>query len=211
MAMPLASADSLTSIRFEWFGNAGPASGRVPRFAIAPGIRCSTYEKSSLPMTGCRISCVRSTPSSSRAVSSTNPAKRVSFTVTGYPRISSTLTSAPCAAATPSATRRTPASIASRVASDTVRTVPSRFAVSGMTLRVVPASILAMVRTAGSNTLTRRVTSVWKACTISQAIGIGSRQSCGAEAWPPLPRTTIWIVSPEAIVGPGRVAITPAA
>ena len=80
-----------------------------------------------------------------------------------------------------------------------------------MTLRVVPASIFAMVITAGSKTFTRRVTSVWNACTISQATGIGSRQSCGAEAWPPLPRTVIWTVSPDASIGPGRVVMTPAA
>src|SRR5687768_9350494 len=72
--------------------------------------------------------------------------------------MSSTLTSAPWAAATPPATRRMPSSIASRVASETVRTVPSRLAVSGMTLRVVPASIFAIVSTAGSKTFTRRVT-----------------------------------------------------
>ena len=69
-----------------------------------------------------------------------------------------------------------------RVFSDTVRMVPSRLAVSGMMLRVVPASIFATVTTAGSKAFTRRVTSVWNAWTISQAIGIGSRQSWGAEA-----------------------------
>ena len=67
-----------------------------------------------------------------------------------------------------------------RVFSETVRMVPSRLAVSGMMLRVVPASIFATVTTAGSKAFTRRVTSVWNAWTISQAIGIGSRQSCGA-------------------------------
>src|SRR3990172_4418703 len=67
-------------------------------------------------------------------------------------------TSAPWAAATPSATRRTPSSIRSRVASDTVRTVPSRLAVSGITLRVVPASIRAIVSTAGAKKVTRRPT-----------------------------------------------------
>src|SRR5437899_5030739 len=56
----------------------------------------------------------------------------------------------------PSATRRTPSSTRSRVASDTLRMVPSRLAVSGITLRVVPASIFATVTTAGSKTLTWR-------------------------------------------------------
>ncbi len=81
---------------------------------------------------------------------------------------------------------------------------------SGITFRVVPASILATVTTAGSNTWTRRVTRVWNACTISHAIGIGSRQSCGAEAWPPLPRTTICRVSPEAMAAPARAEMEPA-
>jgi len=40
-----------------------------------------------------------------------------------------------------------PSSTRSRVTSETVRTVPSRCAVSGMTLRVVPAVILPMVMT----------------------------------------------------------------
>src|SRR5438093_1000369 len=81
--------------------------------------------------------------------------------------------------------------------------VPSRLAVSGITLRVVPASIFATVTTAGSKTLTWRVTSVWNACTISHAIGIGSRQSCGADACPPRPSTTTCSVSPDAMAGPG--------
>ena len=80
------------------------------------------------------------------------------------------------------ATRLTFSSTLVRVFSDTVRMVPSRCAVSGMMLRVVPASILAMVTMAGSNAFTRRVTIVWNACTISQAMGIGSRQSCGEDA-----------------------------
>ena len=69
--------------------------------------------------------------------------------------------------------------------------VPSRSAVSGMTLSVVPASILAIVTTAGSAIGTRRVTIVCSAVTISQAIGTGSSASCGIEAWPPRPLTVI--------------------
>jgi len=98
---------------------------------------------------------------------------------------------APWAAATCSATRLTFSSTLLRVRSEMVRMVPSIEAVSGMMLRVVPASILATVTTAGSNAFTRRVTRLWNACTISQATGIGSTQSCGAEAWPPSPRTVI--------------------
>ena len=92
-----------------------------------------------------------------------------------------------------------------------VRIVPSRLAVSGITLRVVPASIFATVSTAGSKTWTRRVTSVWNAWTISHAIGIGSRQSCGAEAWPPLPRTDdLDACRRTPSRRPGRAEMTPA-
>jgi hypothetical protein len=45
------------------------------------------------------------------------------------------------------------------------------------------------VTTAGSNTSTRRVTIVCSACTISQAIGIGSIARNGSLACPPLPVT----------------------
>ena len=69
--------------------------------------------------------------------------------------------------------------------------VPSISAVSGMTLSVVPAVIFAMVTTAGSKTLTRRVTVVWIACTMAQATGTGSSASDGLEAWPPRPVTVI--------------------
>jgi hypothetical protein len=46
--------------------------------------------------------------------------------------------------------------------------------VSGITLLVVPAWMLATVTTVGSKTSTRLVTMVWMACTISHAIGTGS-------------------------------------
>ena len=66
-----------------------------------------------------------------------------------------------------------------RVLSETVRIVPQSVAVSGMTLVVVPARILATVTTAGSNASIRRVTIAWSAVTISQAIGIGSHGVVG--------------------------------
>jgi hypothetical protein len=62
----------------------------------------------------------------------------------------------------------------------------------------------ATVTTAGSNTSTALVTSTCSACTISQAIGTGSSDRYGAEAWPLRPRTTISMRSPEAMVGPAR-------
>ena len=69
----------------------------------------------------------------------------------------STDASAPWAAAMPSASRRRSSSTAVRVRSETVRMVPVITAVSGMTLVVVPARILATVTTAGWKASIRRV------------------------------------------------------
>ena len=85
--------------------------------------------------------------------------------------------------------------------SETVRIVPQSVAVSGITLVVEPARILATVTTAGSKASTRRVTIAWRAVTISQAIGIGSPAWWGIDAWPPLPRTVIWNSSADASSG----------
>ena len=67
------------------------------------------------------------------------------------------------------ATRWTAATTSARRSADRVRIVPSRNAVSGMTLLVEPASMWATVTTAGSNTSTRRVTIDCSASTISAA------------------------------------------
>src|ERR1700730_5329158 len=98
-----------------------------------------------------------------------------------------------------------------RVAGARVRTVPINVAISGMTLLVVPASILPTVTTPGSKTLTERVTNVCMAVTISHATGTGSAAICGADAWPPLPWTTMVKVSADASTGPGRVETEPTA
>ena len=98
---------------------------------------------------------------------------------------------------------------AARLASDSVRMVPAISAVSGITLSVVPAAILAMVTTAGSKTLTSRVTIVWMACTIAHATGIGSSAAAGLDACPPRPVTVMCSVSAAAIAGPRRTATTP--
>ena len=102
-------------------------------------------------------------------------------------------------------TRVTSSSTRARVSSDSVRTVPSSVAVSGMTLVVVPALMCATVSTAGSNALTRRVTIVCSAPTIAAAAGTGSSASCGAEACPPRPVTVTWRSSDDAMIESGRV------
>ena len=116
----------------------------------------------------------------------------------------STVTSAPCAAAIPSATRRMPSCTCVRVDSLTVRIVPSISAVSGMMLFVVPALMRPTVTTDGSNTSMLRVTIIWIACTISQAIGIGSRARNGSLACPPRPTTSMMNRSADAMIGPPR-------
>ena len=78
-----------------------------------------------------------------------------------------------------------------------------------MTLLVVPAWMLATVTTVGSKTSTLRVTMVWIACTISQAMGTGSSVRYGSEAWPPAPLTRMRSVSDEAMIGPCRVLTQP--
>src|SRR5262245_31955479 len=109
----------------------------------------------------------------------------------------------------PSATRMSPSWTRWRVLSDTDRTVPTISHESGITLLVVPAWMLATVTTVGSNTSTLRVTMVWMACTISQAIGTGSRVRWGSEAWPPAPFTLMRRVSDDAMIGPRRVLTHP--
>jgi hypothetical protein len=83
MAMPVAMAASSSTIRFEWFGAAGPRPGEAPRNTMAPGTRWSRYEKSSAPMTGDGMSTVLASPATSRATPSAKVAKPASFTVTG--------------------------------------------------------------------------------------------------------------------------------
>ena len=99
-------------------------------------------------------------------------------------------------------TRRISSCISARVGSDSVRSVPSMNAVSGITLLVVPATICAMVSTAGWWASTRRVRAVCSAPTIAAAAGTGSSASCGAEACPPRPVTVTRIASAAAISGP---------
>ncbi len=74
---------------------------------------------------------------------------------------------------------------------------------------VLPDSIRATVTTTGSNTEMRRVTMACTAVTNSQATGIGSTVSCGAEAWPPRPLKVIRKRSAAANSGPARPANWP--
>ena len=87
--------------------------------------------------------------------------------------------------------------------------MPFSRALSGMTLCAVPASSVVIVTTTASVALKRRVTMAWSAITISQATGTGSRVSCGIEAWPPRPSTTISSMSAEASSVPTRLPIAP--
>ena len=80
------------------------------------------------------------------------------------------------------ATRRRLSCTELRVAWLNVRIVPWISAIGGMMLLVVPASMRPTVTTAGSKTSIRRVTISCSACTISQAIGTGSRARWGALA-----------------------------
>ena len=102
-----------------------------------------------------------------------------------------------------------PSCTLARVRSLTARMVPRISAESGITLPVVPATILATVTTVGSKTSMRRVTIICNAWTISHATGMGSSVRCGSLAWPPLPVMRMWSVSLEAMHGPGRVATYP--
>src|SRR3546814_7727449 len=97
--------------------------------------------------------------------------------------------------------------LADRVRSETARIVPHSVAVSGMTLVVVPARILATVTTAGSKASTRRVTMACRLLTISQAIGIGSAAWWGMDAWPPRPRTVMRNSSADAMIDRPLLAI----
>ena len=89
-----------------------------------------------------------------------------------------------------------------RECSDTERSVPTSCTASGMTLFVVPPSILAMVSTTGSNALILRVTKLCSASTISHATGIGSTVKCGCDACPPLPTTLMLMTSVAAMKAP---------
>ena len=116
----------------------------------------------------------------------------------------------PCASAICSATRISPARAASRVAGDSVRSVPSIVTSPGTMLYAEPAAILVIDSTAGSVTAIVRATKLLSAVTISQATGIGSIPSCGIAAWPPLPVTVMLSASVEASNGPARLTTRPA-
>lgn len=80
-------------------------------------------------------------------------------------------------------------SIMSSTSIEKVRTVPVSSQLSGITLLVSPAWMVVTEITAESVGFILRVRMVWKACTISQAIGTGSMPVCGSAACPPLPIT----------------------
>ena len=112
---------------------------------------------------------------------------------------------APCAAATPSAIRRTRAKMSARIPSSKVRIVPTRRARSGMMLLRTPASNWPTVTTAGSRVMSSvRDTTVWSAVTISLPTTIGSIPDQGFDPWVWRPWTRISKRSAAARSGPGR-------
>ncbi|MCO5556213.1 hypothetical protein L7F22_009759 [Adiantum nelumboides] len=197
----------------EWFIGAVPGSapgGQAPIPRNAPGTAASTREKSSEPLTGFGASRNRSSPSSSAHTPAANPASSASLTVRGYSSVQTTSARTPCAAATPSQTSRTSTGSVAAWASEKLRTVASKRAVSGMTLRRVPAATTPTVSTTGSNMSKRRVTIVCRAVIISAAAAIGSRAVCGLEPWPPAPCTTTSSACEADRNTPGRVVTSPA-
>ena len=102
------------------------------------------------------------------------------------------------------------ASIRSSTSSVKVRTVPWISQLSGTTLVASPVWIIVTDTTPASTGLTLRLTMVWKACTIWQAMGTGSRLLCGSAAWPPRPWITMRNSLLDAITGPGATASVPA-
>ena len=95
--------------------------------------------------------------------------------------------------------------IRSRAAGENDLTVASNTASSGMMFRRVPAWKLPTVMTTGSKTSNCRVTMVCSAVMISAATLTGSFARCGADPWPPDPRTVTISPSLAAISVPGRV------
>ena len=93
--------------------------------------------------------------------------------------------------------------------SENVRMVASMLADSGMMLRLVPAWRTPTVRTTGSNTLNWRVIMTCRAVTISAAAVTGSLAECGAEPWPPAPRTVTVSASDALSITPDLVQNRP--
>ena len=87
--------------------------------------------------------------------------------------------------------------------------MPIIFASEGIIFGELPASILPIVNTAASRGSIRRDIKVCKCDTIKQATGTGSIVDWGRAACPPLPKTVISKVTPDAIIGPIFVPICP--
>ncbi len=97
----------------------------------------------------------------------------------------------------------------SPVASERVRTVPCRKAVSGMMLYPVPDSNLVTLTTARSPGSILRETMVFHWATRWLAARMGSAHWWGTEAWPPWPLMVAENMSGRAMRGPGRVPNQP--
>ena len=116
----------------------------------------------------------------------------------------------PCDAAMPAATswmRRTMSAFTGAVK---VRMLPEIRTSDAMTFGATPPSIRPSVSTALSVGDTLRLTSIWSAVTSCAATTTGSTVPCGAEAWPPVPRTSSSTESEFAVTGPAAQPRVPA-
>ena len=89
------------------------------------------------------------------------------------------------------------------------RTVPEMRTDVAITLGAKPPSILPSVSTALSVGATLRETIVCRATITCAATTTGSTVPCGADAWPPVPRTTSSMESLLAVTAPAAQPMVP--
>mmetsp|Transcript_28647 Transcript_28647/g.93591 ORF Transcript_28647/g.93591 Transcript_28647/m.93591 type:complete len:263 (+) Transcript_28647:436-1224(+) len=97
----------------------------------------------------------------------------------------------------------------SKVGRESARTVPASLAVSGMTLKTLPASKMVTETTPESVGSAEREMTVWSAATTAAPATIGSRVWCGAAPCPPAPTTRMSNEPAAAIAVPARTPMRP--
>jgi len=155
-------------------------------------------------MTGSPKGRTRASPSAARATRSKRAKASASFEVTGVGERNEISACTPCAFATCSTHSRMRRCTSSPTSSRKCRVVPRRRAVSGITLKAMPAWNAVTLTTAASSGRTLRDTIDCNACTMALPATTGSRARCGTAACPPAPRSTISNASADASMGPGR-------